>query len=280
MNENCLGLPPDVVRKINLDVPMSDVQNLCRSSKRCNEIICNNDNYWRLRFEKDFWFVNEEYESYKYSNWKQHYQYNDIVRHILFLSNEELQDMLEEIIINKYNNNMSIIDDMKLNILKTSYYTLGDIANQKIEDFVWSQSFRVSKSTYEEMLKSTRNIIYVHKLSGYIKIFLNDQWIKPKPQSPLYKKCFHIFQINMSELQRKESIYGLYEYSILSKLVFNVNGRETYDITNVDLDDQRNVVIQALQLFDSTQNWDLYNGDELLYILSHLLLLTNNLWFN
>lgn len=65
-------------RLLRLPLPLSDISQLCRASKRFNEVICNNEYFWRLKFIKD-------YGSWKYlhTNWTNVYSFgeNEKVQH-------------------------------------------------------------------------------------------------------------------------------------------------------------------------------------------------------
>lgn len=47
-------LPNDVIREIALKLPLEDVLNNCRTSKKFNEIICNNETFWLRRLKQEF----------------------------------------------------------------------------------------------------------------------------------------------------------------------------------------------------------------------------------
>jgi hypothetical protein len=50
-------------------LPLRNIVNLCLTSKRFNEVICDNEYFWRLKFIKDYKFV----PNYT-GNWKHLYK--------------------------------------------------------------------------------------------------------------------------------------------------------------------------------------------------------------
>ena len=47
-------LPKDLIRLLALELDKKSLINLCTSSKRFNEILCNDSSFWREKLEKDF----------------------------------------------------------------------------------------------------------------------------------------------------------------------------------------------------------------------------------
>jgi hypothetical protein len=50
------SLPENVLVDIALEMPLLDILHLCVQNKRMNKMVCENDYFWKLRFEKDFTF--------------------------------------------------------------------------------------------------------------------------------------------------------------------------------------------------------------------------------
>jgi hypothetical protein len=48
------NLPKDLVISLALKLPLKDITNYCRLSKRFNEIICDSDDFWRIKLKQDF----------------------------------------------------------------------------------------------------------------------------------------------------------------------------------------------------------------------------------
>lgn len=48
------GVPSDVVRVIALGMTLDAIAKTCLTSKRFNELICNNEDFWRLRLQQDY----------------------------------------------------------------------------------------------------------------------------------------------------------------------------------------------------------------------------------
>jgi hypothetical protein len=60
-------LPAERIVDIALTLPVRSIRRLCQSSKRFNDIICDNDNFWRHKLMRDYNFIPENYEgSMKY----------------------------------------------------------------------------------------------------------------------------------------------------------------------------------------------------------------------
>ena len=55
---NLSSLHKDPTLLIALELSPKDLLNLCKSSKRFNDLICNNDNFWRMKLVRDFNFTN------------------------------------------------------------------------------------------------------------------------------------------------------------------------------------------------------------------------------
>jgi alpha-tubulin suppressor-like RCC1 family protein len=58
-------LPSETVLNIALQVPLSSISSYCRTSKRSNNLICNNEYFWKLRFFKAHWSINNYTGSWK-----------------------------------------------------------------------------------------------------------------------------------------------------------------------------------------------------------------------
>ena len=128
MIDNCTDFPPDIVRKISLDIPFNDLGKFCSSSERCNQLVCNNNKYWKLRFEKDFGF---EPDGEGYIDWKPYYEFYgnkiriDQINSMLNYSFDELQDIFEQLVIDYINYN-SAYDYFKLRSFSNAYSYLKD----------------------------------------------------------------------------------------------------------------------------------------------------------
>src|SRR5690606_35838270 len=58
-----------------IDFPLGLINSLCRTNVHFNNIICNNEDFWRSKFIRDFKFIPEEYEG----SWKELYrEYNNV----------------------------------------------------------------------------------------------------------------------------------------------------------------------------------------------------------
>ena len=54
MEANFENLPADLQRQISLDLEPYELIRLCSTNKIFNKNICNNDDFWRLKIERDF----------------------------------------------------------------------------------------------------------------------------------------------------------------------------------------------------------------------------------
>jgi hypothetical protein len=48
------ALPPDIIRKISLDLTYDEIRRFCRTSKRFENMVCNNNIFWSNKLELDF----------------------------------------------------------------------------------------------------------------------------------------------------------------------------------------------------------------------------------
>ena len=61
------SLPDEKIIEIALFLPLSGIYKLCLTNKRFNDIICDNDYFWREKFQKDYGKIEWE------GNWKELY---------------------------------------------------------------------------------------------------------------------------------------------------------------------------------------------------------------
>ena len=54
MNDHFDSLPDDVVLHIALFEAINNIDQMCLFSQRFNNLICNNNYFWREKFVKDF----------------------------------------------------------------------------------------------------------------------------------------------------------------------------------------------------------------------------------
>ena len=66
-------LPADVIERMTMELPIKDLLNLCLSQSRGGGVrkLCQNDQFWMRRFEKDFPKLFQKLD--KNQNWKQAY---------------------------------------------------------------------------------------------------------------------------------------------------------------------------------------------------------------
>jgi hypothetical protein len=126
-------LPPDTLRKIASKLPLDAIDDLCNTSKRFREIICDNEAFWKDLLRRDFPKANFSaiptgYASniYRYKVLKQDVEENS---HILNAREYEKDPILK-----------SIEDEQKqlqerIRILESEFYDrLNDIQNEIAED--------------------------------------------------------------------------------------------------------------------------------------------------
>lgn len=53
-------LPYETIVGIGLKLPISDISLYCQISKRFNNVICNNNYFWREKFYHDFGSISEQ----------------------------------------------------------------------------------------------------------------------------------------------------------------------------------------------------------------------------
>ena len=54
MNDPFGSLPDEIILQIALFEPLNNIDQLCLTSQRFNNLICNNNYFWREKFVKDF----------------------------------------------------------------------------------------------------------------------------------------------------------------------------------------------------------------------------------
>ena len=54
MNDRFNSLPTEIILHIALFEPLNNINHMCLSSQRFNNLICNNNYFWREKFVKDF----------------------------------------------------------------------------------------------------------------------------------------------------------------------------------------------------------------------------------
>ena len=64
-----LSLPRDIIIEIGLHLDLSSLLNICRTNHKLNLLLCNNENYWMLRYKQDFGLPKKEI-----TNWKEEYR--------------------------------------------------------------------------------------------------------------------------------------------------------------------------------------------------------------
>ncbi len=63
-------VPSETILNIALFLPLRNIIPLCQTSKKFNDIICDNEYFWRQKFIQDYKFV----PTYYTGNWKNLYQ--------------------------------------------------------------------------------------------------------------------------------------------------------------------------------------------------------------
>ena len=114
-----MSFPRDIIILLALELDHPSIINLCRSSKRYNELICKNQNFWRLKIEKErpgvLELIDEETINYKHL-------YEDLQKDVLSISYERFD----------------IFGAIKGNLEEYDGFTVLDFDNEyKIGDKVW-----------------------------------------------------------------------------------------------------------------------------------------------
>jgi alpha-tubulin suppressor-like RCC1 family protein len=63
-------VPNETILNIGLSIPLKNIVSLCLTSRKFNEVICNNEYFWRQRFIQDYKFVPINYTG----SWRHLYQ--------------------------------------------------------------------------------------------------------------------------------------------------------------------------------------------------------------
>ena len=66
-----LSLPTEMIFKVGLQMPLSDLLNICQTYSQINDILCARDLYWKTRYLQDFGSPAK-----KVIKWKQEYMYS------------------------------------------------------------------------------------------------------------------------------------------------------------------------------------------------------------
>ena len=279
--QNCTNLPPSIVREIALDLPISDVINICKTSKRCNKIVCQNNDFWYLRYQRDFSFVGEKPEQYDYRLW---YMQQHFVVEILSSSGNELQQVLEKLIIDNINEDMTTNDYLKFSLLKRSYLFLSEPndyfdqynkakSGSKTGYFLYSNPVAfISEEEFNETIKPDVNPVIIHNLTGNIRIFKSGGWKNATfMEDSIYKDILKKYK----ELNPIGTFYGEY-----------INEKFSIGVTNVMKPKKCQNVEKSilLALLDSFEDLNISDPNkltqsDLCYIIKHILLLINYVWF-
>ena len=95
-------LPRDVIEKMSMELPSKDLLNLCVSQSRDGNIrkLCQNDQFWMRRFQKDFPTLYEILLSKKLkTSWKQDYLF--VIKEISMASETATEYVLDSFGVNK-----------------------------------------------------------------------------------------------------------------------------------------------------------------------------------
>ena len=105
LGDRFANLPAEVIRQIALKMDLPTITFTCRTSKRFNQLICNNEAYWREKLRKDFpkaeflytgpanstVYMNPKSES-RYRTWRAFYR--QLIEPQLEFEEEEKRDKL------------------------------------------------------------------------------------------------------------------------------------------------------------------------------------------
>ena len=53
LSSKLLSLPPEIMIVIASKLPLNDISSLCKSNKYLNDVLCYNDNFWRIKYIHD-----------------------------------------------------------------------------------------------------------------------------------------------------------------------------------------------------------------------------------
>lgn len=273
---NCTNLSPSIVRDIALDLPLTDVNNLCKTSKTCNNIVCKSENYWYLRYIQDFSFVGDKPDQY---NYKSYYMYNYFIDELLSYSGNELQQILEQLIIDDINENITAYNHFKLSLLERAYLYLDEpiyyinqlkpIRPQYKMVVDLHPILSLSGEEFDQLLKIGDNPVIIHNLTGNIRIFKSGEWINAtNREDSIYKDILKTYK----ELNSIESFYGQYINNKFSIAIDDMKPKKCQAI-------EESVLLELINVFEDINIPNDLMHEDLCYIIKHILLLINSVWF-
>ena len=169
---------PNILRKIALDLEPYDLISFCASDKSFNKNICSDDNFWRLKIQKDF---PEIFEYFKKTGLILRNPKTTYIRNFKKLSeiieknatvyyNREETDILKNI----KNENKAEVKDKIYKVLYSSY---SDIRKQKIYEYQnniikeilqkYIEKYNLNEIDFFILLSNLKNIISFSPLVKY-----------------------------------------------------------------------------------------------------------------
>jgi hypothetical protein len=118
------SLPIELIQQISLDLTYDEIRKFCRTSKRFEKIVCNNDIFWRDKLAQDF--PNLPKEIYERENLKKQY-----LLQLINLIGEDINDLLDNFIARKE----SIKVDLRRAIKAKKFESSGRPSKKAIADY-------------------------------------------------------------------------------------------------------------------------------------------------
>lgn len=65
MESFLLSLPSELIIKIGLSLSLSDIYRICLTDTKLNDIFCNNQYFWKMKYIQDFQDTPNDIEDWK-----------------------------------------------------------------------------------------------------------------------------------------------------------------------------------------------------------------------
>ena len=157
------SLPPDVLRLLVRDSTHFTLMNMCLVSKRFNMVLCQADNIWKNKLQKEYGNYLELKGQHTYQNF---YYLNLMADKILNLSSAELGTLLENVLLDYVNFQLTDYKRLLLGLLSLSYVEVLDTTIAAIQNELVVMGFR---TTIDQTAVPTGLSVFIHNLNGWRK---------------------------------------------------------------------------------------------------------------
>jgi hypothetical protein len=128
------GVPNDIIIKIAFDMPLSDISSWSQTSRRFNDVIANNDNFWIQRLWRDYGI---DYYDLRLANIEPKifyilYTERDLNAYIVLFDNDLNSLVPENVIDNVINRIRDRLDNMMTGELQMDIMILNNLNDREL----------------------------------------------------------------------------------------------------------------------------------------------------